>query len=217
MKARPRRLRDVHSFIVEQSRGKSVLNVGAAGGVETYLPSNAGLWLNHRLSLVARELLAVDVDRDSIAYAARHGVSILHADCESMDLGRRFDVIVLSDVIEHLNAPGIALRTLVNHLTDAGRLYVTTPNPTHYGLILRAVLSKQLSIYYDHVNAFAPENIQAMCDRYQCALTELYFFGGIDRRTFSNRLKSYVGYAIGAVSPRLHAAFLAVIERGKEQ
>ena len=56
-------------------------------------------------------------------------VDLLDDRLESLDLGERFDVIVFSEVIEHvLVHPTKVLRFLLRHLTDVGRVIVTTPN-----------------------------------------------------------------------------------------
>jgi len=205
-------LGDVVAYILNETAGKSVLNVGAAGGVEHYLPDHREEWLHHLLGRVAGDLVGIDIDTANIARAARYGVEILEADCQGMKLGKRFETIVMSDVIEHLDAPGVALRTLVEHLAPQGRLLITTPNPTHYGTLTRAVLGRSPSVYCDHMACFMPEHLQAMCNRYGYRLSAVYFFGYIDRRSLTNIIKSRMGRAIGRLSPRLCASFLAAVE-----
>src|SRR5437899_8911095 len=157
-------LSDVVPYILEQASAKSVLNVGAAGGAELYLPQHRDEWLQHRLAGVTRELVGIDIDAKNIARAARNGISILEADCQTMKLDRRFDLIVMSDVIEHLDAPGVAVRTLVQHLAPNGRLLITTPNPTHYGTMARAVLGRAPSVYYDYDDCFITRCDTALCN-----------------------------------------------------
>ena len=205
-------LSDVFAFILNEATGKCVLNVGAVGGIEGYLPGGREEWLHHRLCNVAREIVGIDIDKVGIAYAAKYGVEITEANCEAMDLDRRFDVIVMSDVIEHLNAPARALQVLMRHLNHGGRLVITTPNPTDLGSVLRAILGRDMSVYYDHSVCFMPEHIQAMCNRFGYRLSGVYFFGHVDRRSRATTLKSYVGRLAGRLSRRLHASFLAVIE-----
>jgi 2-polyprenyl-3-methyl-5-hydroxy-6-metoxy-1,4-benzoquinol methylase len=217
LNVQPKVLKDVFEYILQEAKAKTVLNVGAVGGVEGYLPHRQETWLHHRLSQVAGELIGIDIDQESIAYAAEHGVHVLHADCESMQLEKRFDLIIMSDVIEHLNAPGRALKTLIEHLNPGGKLFITTPNPTHYGLIGRALLGGKLNIYYDHVMLFMPEHIQALCNRFGYHLSEVYFFGHVDQRSMSSYLKSAAGRLMGWMSKRLHGAFLAVVEPNKPE
>lgn len=212
----PETLPDVFQFILSVASGKSVLNIGATGGIEFYLPDNKELWLHHRLKKVANELIGVDIDNDSICFAAKHGVDIINANCETMQLGRRFDLIVMSDVVEHLNAPGRAIQNLVDHLKPTGKLVITTPNPTYYGTLFRAIIGKRLDVYYDHVSCFLPEHFQAMCNRFGYRLSAVYFFGHTDRRNFRNIVKSKIGILLGRLSKRLYGSVLVVIEHKDE-
>lgn len=209
---KPRRHASIFDYLLSQVKGKNILNVGAAGGVHGYLPHNRDIWLHHRLGLVAKELTGVDIDSDGIAHAKNHGVEILNENCESMSLDRRFDVIVLSDVIEHLNAPVIGVSNLMRHLAPGGKLLVTTPNPTALNLLVRTVLYRQLNVYWDHVGCFMPEHIQVICDRYGFKLKEIVFFDHVDRRNVVNKIKSHLAITATKINPRLATSFLAVIE-----
>jgi 2-polyprenyl-3-methyl-5-hydroxy-6-metoxy-1,4-benzoquinol methylase len=156
--------------------------------------------------------MGIDIDQTNLAWAARHGVEIVEADCQTMKLDRRFDLIVMSDVIEHLDAPGVAVRVLVEHLAPHGRLLITTPNPTHFGTLAKSFLRRAPSVYYDHVTCFMPEHLQAICDRHGYRLAEVNFFGHVDRRTLIHLVKSRVARAVGRLSPRLFPSFMVVVE-----
>lgn len=207
----PRRLTDPFGYLENLATGKAVLNVGAAGGVRGYLPGNESVWLHHRLGAVAARLVGVDIDQDGIEHARNHGVEIVYANCENMDLEGKFDLIVLSDVIEHMNAPVYAVANLMRHLSPGGALCITTPNATS-GLALGRILTgRPLNVYWDHVMAYYPEHIQAICDRYGYRLAEILFFDHVDRRTPANIAKSYMSAAVSAIYPRLASSFMAVI------
>jgi 2-polyprenyl-3-methyl-5-hydroxy-6-metoxy-1,4-benzoquinol methylase len=205
-------LRDARRFILHMAQSRRVLNVGAAGNVEYYLPDRRQLWLHASLEGLAADLVGIDVDIDSVGYANRFGEKLVIANCETMKLTDKFELIVLSEVIEHLDAPGTALKNLIQHLTTEGKIVVTTPNPTHVGIVLRAILGRTLGVYYDHVVAFFPENIKALCARYGYRMSELYFFTPTDERSSLLRIKSAVIRFIGRIVPRLNSSFLAVLE-----
>ena len=97
-------IHDIFDKIEKYVRDKKVLNVGAAGGVEGYLPMKSEIWLQTKIAAAAAHTVAIDIDQSSIDYAKVHGVEILKHNCETMDLRTKFDVIVLSDVIEHMEA-----------------------------------------------------------------------------------------------------------------
>jgi len=58
-----------------------------------------------------------------------HTVDLLDDRLDEIDLERRFDIIVFSEVIEHLQMhPTNVARFLLRHLTDNGYVVLTTPN-----------------------------------------------------------------------------------------
>gem|GEM_PF-1201315 len=206
-------LEDPFAYILDCAQGKRVLNVGAAGGVETYLPRNRDIWLHHLLGEVAGELTGMDIDADSVAYAAEHGVNLVLANCETCSLQQQFDVVVMSDVIEHLDGPVTAVANLGKHLVPGGCLVITTPNPTHLGLVLRAWAGRKVKVYYDHVCEFLPEHFQVIGARAGLELSEVAFFTHMDKRTAGNRLKSHVTRVLGRWMPRSNASLLVVLRK----
>lgn len=204
---------DARPLILDLATGRTVLNVGAAGNVEFYLPSRRRYWLHDQLRQVAEHVTGLDIDAESVRFAASYGFEIILGNCENIDLEARFDLIVLSEVLEHLDAPGIALKNLMRHLVPGGKLVLTTPNPTFFGTLCRALLRRGVRIYYDHVNAFFPEHLQAMCDRYGYRLVTIRFFTAVEEhQSKAVMLKSYVSRAVGTIFPRLHSNFFAVVE-----
>ena len=208
----PRVLTDPFLFILECARGKRILNIGASGGVEHYLPLQRESWLHHRLSKVAAELVGIDIDSDSVAFAAKHGVNLVIADCEICTFPQTFDLIVMSDVIEHVHSPLRAIENLAKQLAPEGRLLITTPNPTHYPLILRAWLGRHTEVYYDHVCEFLPEHFQVICNKLELSLIDVVFFSHLDTRSLGNRIKSKVARFLGRLVPRCHGTLLVVLE-----
>lgn len=205
------RIRSIDERVLAAARDRTVLNVGAAGGVTGYLPEHPDLWLHHRLGTVAGEVVGLDIDPEGVAHAERHGYRLTEGDCQEVDLGRRFDVIVMSDVIEHVEDPSRAVVNMTRHLEPHGRLYVTTPNATFIGNIIDAFRRGPVDVYWDHVSIFLPEHIQTICDRHGLSLHRVEFFTFVDHRTPTTRVKSRLVQVFGWISPRLHGHFLAEI------
>lgn len=208
----PRALADPFPFILDSARGKRVLNVGASGGVEHYLPEHREAWLHHRLGKVAAELVGIDIDAESVAFAAQHGTHLQIADCETCSFTQAFDFIVMSDVIEHVNSPLRAIDNLTKQLSPNGRLLITTPNPNHYGLVLRAWLGRRTNVYYDHVSELLPEHFQVISHRLGLKLSDVVFFSHMDTRSFGNRLKSHLARLLGHLVPRCHGSLMVALQ-----
>lgn len=212
--ASPVRENNIVDFMQRLAKDRTVLNVGAAGGVLNYLPDNRDIWLHHKIGVVAREVVGVDIDDNGIAHASRHGVEILRSNCETMNLGRHFDLIVLSDVIEHLEAPVTGVRNLMRHLSRDGHLLITTPNPTSFSMIVRSLTGRRPNVYYDHVTCFMPEHIQGICDRHGYHAERYLFFDHADKRNLKLQIKSIASRLITSLNPRLATSFLAIIRHG---
>lgn len=79
------------------------------------------------------EVFGIDMFPPNIDYAMAHfkndGLRFAHTDVNSLSVdGRRFDIVVMSDVLEHLDNPGAVLETTAKLLPHGGRLIVTVPN-----------------------------------------------------------------------------------------
>ena len=111
--------------------GARVLDIGCATG-------SFGLALKVERSC---EVTGIEVDAKAAAKATSRGLDVLLADVQSSALaqvveGRRFDVIVLADVLEHLLEPRALLFQLHEVLVPGGRVLVSVPNITHVDIQL---------------------------------------------------------------------------------
>jgi len=207
----PRIVRDAHALILDMAAGRAVLNVGAAGNARYYGDHGTEGWLHKRLADRAARLVGLDIDEAEIAAARDIGFAILAGDCETVVLGETFDLIVLSDVIEHVGNPAAAVANMVRHLALGGRIAITTPNATSAGNFLRTLRRRPPNVYWDHVALYAPEHIQALCDRHGYRIEDIAFFTLPDRRSARTRIASGVTAALAGIWPRLHASFLCII------
>lgn len=206
------RTSDPYELITDMAANRRVLNVGAAGNARFYRAQGQEGWLHKRLAEKAAKIVGLDIDEEEIAAAHDLGFDIVTGNCESFKLGESFDLIVLSDVIEHLDNPGQALANMAAHLRPGGKLIITTPNVTFAGNFLKCLLGRPPDIYWDHLALYAPEHIQALCDRHGYRLEAVAYYTLRDRRTTAVQLKSAVMRIVGWFNPRFHSAFLCVID-----
>lgn len=110
------------------SQGKStadltILDVGCGTGIMITLP----------LASIGYRITGVDIDEASVE-AARGvnpyaNVAFRHCNVDALvAVGERYDVVIASEVVEHLPEPAAFLRTLRTLLTRGGVLILTTPN-----------------------------------------------------------------------------------------
>jgi len=165
---------DAHELIVNMARGRRVLNVGAAGNAAYYRDHGTDGWLHARLGPLAETLVGLDLDGDEVKAAAGLGFDIQVGNCETANLNDTFDLIVLADVLEHVDNPALAMANMMRHLKPGGKIVLTTPNATFFGNVANALLRRGPNVYWDHVNLYTLENIQALCDRHEFVLAERF-------------------------------------------
>jgi 2-polyprenyl-3-methyl-5-hydroxy-6-metoxy-1,4-benzoquinol methylase len=99
----------------------SVLHIGAVGAG----PDSGGMWFHGFLRERAEDIVGIDIDPriDGMADGVR-------GDAQDFDLGREFDTIVATNLIEHVANPGSVLACAREHLAEDGVILMTTPR-TH--------------------------------------------------------------------------------------
>ena len=119
---------DLLQFIDQLVADKSVLDIGVAAHAVRYLDQPE--WRHGRIVKSARRCLGVDIIEPLVAELKQRGFDVVCADATSdRDLGERFDVVFIGDVLEHVSDTTRLLRFAARHLADSGRIYATTPNP----------------------------------------------------------------------------------------
>ncbi|HEX6095282.1 MAG TPA: class I SAM-dependent methyltransferase [Thermoanaerobaculia bacterium] len=95
----------IYAFAAPHARGGRVLDIGSGAGYGSEFLRNAG----------ANEVIGLDLDPRNVRYAKRHypNVAFQQADAEKLprDLGT-FDLILASNVLEHLHDVAPALETM---------------------------------------------------------------------------------------------------------
>lgn len=131
----PARLeRGRYEAILRLCSGKRVLHVGCvdAGLLEERFAK--GDLLHQRLGAVTTSLWGLDVDREGLAFLERMGVeNLVHGDVGDPAwvtpfLDTEVDVVLASEVVEHLPNPGVFLTGVRRLLAGGAELVVTVPN-----------------------------------------------------------------------------------------
>jgi SAM-dependent methyltransferase len=130
-----------------------VLHLGATDSPFTRDKARAGDLLHQKLRGVAADLVGVDLDAEAVAWLRQAlGIEdILVGDALDPKLlaGRRFDLVLCCDVIEHVSNPGALLEATRKALADGGSLALTTVNAMSIKVALRALLGRE-AVHPDH-------------------------------------------------------------------
>jgi len=139
-------------WISERVVGNSVLDIGCSQGILPIILAREG-----------KKVDGVDIDEEAISYAndklaqeeglVRDRVRFTVADFFELEVERRYDTVVLSELIEHLVFPQRALDKAIGLLNPGGRLLISVPfgindaadhKRTYYGTKLLLYLSQRM-------------------------------------------------------------------------
>lgn len=148
-------LGDRTDYLVAQAFNKTVLDVGVCGGAEALISDST--WLHRRVIKVASEVLGVDVLEHDIELLRREGFNVRCVDATSdVDIGKKFELVLFGDVIEHVENPVALLRFGNRHLSKHGQVLVSSPNPHYYRFRRALSRGNPLVPNLEHVSWITP-------------------------------------------------------------
>jgi 2-polyprenyl-3-methyl-5-hydroxy-6-metoxy-1,4-benzoquinol methylase len=146
---------ELTEFVETLIAGKSVLDIGVVEHARRYF-DNPG-WRHERIARAASRCLGVDILEPLVKELASRGFNVACVDATSeRDLGERFEVAFVGDVMEHVNDPVRLLQFGARHLIPGGRLYATTPNPFSRKFYRRLRREGTMIVNLDHVFWITP-------------------------------------------------------------
>lgn len=153
----------IYGFFANWASGQEVLDIGCGSGYGANMLANAG----------ARYVEAIDIHQGNITYARKHyrhaALRFEVADAETLRTpSRRFDLIVSSNVFEHLHRVEHALDQVCVALREQGTFLLAVPpimddaglrdnqrNPYHHSNLYVHEWRHHLATRFDRVKLFA--------------------------------------------------------------
>jgi hypothetical protein len=158
-------------FVVAYAKGKDVLHLGCVDEGMIEIKQRRGLWLHERLSQVANSLWGVDIDNVGLEQMRSQGyANLFAADIENLSavpqvFQKNFDLLLLSEVLEHLDNPGRFLSNLKPLFGPETEMLVTVPNSTSLANLLENWRGVEL-VHPDHNYWFSLHTVQALFNKY---------------------------------------------------
>lgn len=146
---------DLTGYVERTVVGKRLLDVGIVSHSRRYFDEPG--WRHGRLARAASYCLGIDILAPCLDELAARGYNVRLVDATSdADLGERFDVVFLGDVIEHVGNPLALLSFATRHVLPTGRILVATPNPFSRKFFRQFFREGVIVVNLDHVAWFTP-------------------------------------------------------------
>lgn len=167
------------NVILRRCEGKRVLHLGCVDSGLLEERFARGELMHQQLASVANELWGVDIDREGISFLRARGVA--HVTCadicreaEARALAREeFDIILATEVLEHLENPGMFLRA-VGGIAVPGKteFIVSVPNAFSINNLLNSVRGLEV-VHPDHNYYFSYHTLTTLLRKSGFTVTSL--------------------------------------------
>lgn len=189
--------------ILELCAEKDVLDCGCIGDVAESL-EEARQASHEQIAKRAKFCLGIDIWEEEVSKRKALGYNVTSGNVETMSLGRTFDVIVASDLIEHLANPGMFLDRCHEHLREGGLLCLVTPNAHSLNTSAKSLIGVRARVHPEHTCWYDPTTLRQLLTRHGFRPSEEYWQ--------DYRHKAIVDLAV-RLRPNLAAHYIVIAKR----
>ena len=162
---------DKFTSIVKMCEGKTVLDVGCVGQDKGF---DHEAWLHGRMKKVASKIIGADINQEGIDAMNSEGYEVYQPDVlEGMN--QKFDLVIMGDVIEHVNDPGQFLSFYAQFLNENGKMVICTPNAFGIRYIIQVLFYGKPGTNEEHTLAFDPYVMLELFSRIDLNPVEFYW------------------------------------------
>lgn len=157
-------------FVLNKCKGKKVLHLGCVDEGLTAERLNCGELLHFKLINVATEVWGVDISKEGILLLQEHGANnLVWGDIEQIDKieelkGHDFDIILLTEVLEHLNNPGLFLQGVKKLFDPNTIMIITVPNGLRLTGLIRQIKGYEF-VHPDHNYWFSYKTVNTLMEK----------------------------------------------------
>ncbi|MBS0241999.1 MAG: methyltransferase domain-containing protein [Proteobacteria bacterium] len=201
-----REMQTIQMYLADLVRDKSVLDVGCVdhdAGKEQV----SDAWLHKHLRRTARSIVGLDLSEQGVSELSARGYDVVCGDATTVSLGKKFDVVMAGEIIEHVDNPGQFLANLAKHLAPGGILVVTTPNPFYALHMFEGTVLKDPGARWNeqHVSWFCPFTLKNLAERAGLVVDRVGYFAR------SSTVRSLLFFRSGSCPAFLASTFAVVL------
>lgn len=191
------------SKVTELCISKTVLDVGCVGQDVDYNNPN---WLHNLVRKVSAGIDGVDIDSEGVGNLREKGFSVYLPE-ELVTLKKKYDIVLMADVIEHVNDPVGFLSFYSGFLNETGKMIITTPNAHAVRNFTSILLWNNYSINAEHSMWLCPKTMLEISRRAELKFVELWWLREYFRISDLKGFKNKVVFRINSVFQRMRTNF----------
>lgn len=133
--------------------------------------------LHSMIADVATDVVGVDVSNEGLSLLQKVNPQwkLILADACKFRPDFQFDLVIASELIEHLENPGEMLRCIASYSGENTELLITTPNAQSLKSALRAIVGKE-ECHRDHTLLFSTKTLTQLLARTGWSATKIKYY-----------------------------------------
>ena len=193
-------------YIIDQAKPKNIknlniLDLGCGGGL-----------ICEPLTRLGAKVTGVDFVKENIDAAKVHAIennlkiTYLKQDLENLNLKKKYDIIIIFEVIEHLNNISEFIKNIKLHLKQNGNLLISTINRNIISKIFAIDLAENLLNWipketHDYNKLVKPKELTNILEKENFKIKNIsgLFFNPISKRWKINKNKTKINYFCSAI------------------
>jgi len=183
-------------LILAKCKNKCVFHLGCVDSGLLHERFERGELMHQKLSDVANEIWGVDIDASGISYLNNTGFNnLIVADISKLDeieiiQKQSFDVVVASEVIEHLQNPGLFLNSVRSlMIPEKTEFIVTVPNAFRIDNLIWLLRGIEY-VHPDHSYWFSYHTATNLLRKNNYKISEVYVYTFIPAEIVPGRIRS---------------------------
>lgn len=153
---------DEAAEIILKHKPASLLEIGCGSGA-----------FLEKITSVVPNVEGIDINDEALKVCRGKGLNVTRCDISSSDVckltGKKYEMVVLFEVIEHLDNPGDVFRFIDGILAENGIMIMAMPNPAGYFKYIDVVL---LDMPPHHNTAWSKEVFEHISKEYKWTITD---------------------------------------------
>jgi 2-polyprenyl-3-methyl-5-hydroxy-6-metoxy-1,4-benzoquinol methylase len=176
------------NLVLEKCYGKRVLHLGCVDEGLTIDRIQQGKHLHMKLREVASNVFGLDISKDGLNVLKELGVEqLFEGDVEKLQeipqlRNEVYDVILASEIIEHLNNPGLFLEGVKQYFNSETEMIITTPNAVRITGLWHQLHGYEF-VHPDHTCWYSYHTLLNLLKRYDFRVKEFYGYSMFDVNT----------------------------------
>ncbi len=187
-------------------KDKRVLHLGCSDWPDTEDKVKNKTLLHQYITPFTKELYGVDYSEESVNIMKEHGIKdvfvgdIYNLHNDENILNKKFDVLLISEIMEHLVNPGLALESIKKYILKTNpecKVIFTIPNYHNFFFNFLYGLRGQEVVHYDHKFYFSYRTFRNLLETYDYKVNDFCFI------TYGGGLKTLKGKILSKTILRL--------------